>query len=109
VGGDDRGRLDRPHEPQRPDEVARIAAPNADAVAVSAHWLAYARASRGGNSIQLRRLGGGGGRALVSSRREGVSNPALRPGSLLYVRTTRKGDLLKLGRPPFTASGSSSP
>jgi hypothetical protein len=127
-------------------EVAQLSAPNADAVAVSPHWLvwrsrsrgrdhlaarriseqgnggkvrridgsgkrgqlgrpsldgaklAWARASRHRNSIVLRRLGGGGGRALVSSRREGLSNPALRPDRFVYVRTTRKGDLLKLRR-----------
>ena len=125
------------------EEIARLRAPNADAVAVSDHWLAwrtrskgrdhlaarrisktgkgskvrridgsgkrgqlgrptldgaklaYARADTHRNSILLRRLGGGGGRALVTSHREALSNPALSPGSLIYVRTTRKGDQLK--------------
>ncbi len=57
--------------------------------------LAYARASGSRNSILLRRLGGGGGKRLVSSNREGLSNPAISPGNLVYVRTSRKGDALK--------------
>ena len=57
--------------------------------------LAYASANSHRNSILLRRLGSGGGKRLVSSRRDGVSNPALSPGNLVYVRTTEKGDKLK--------------
>ncbi len=130
------------------EEIGRVPAARADAVAISRHWLAW-RARRHGRdfmrarnltdpsrpgpehslgkaagSAQLGRPSLDGGRlvyaratthenvivsrrlsakhkkraksTLVRSRTEGLSNPTVRGNLLLYVRSTRRGDHLKL-------------
>ena len=62
--------------------------------------LVYARATTHENVIVSRRLGAKHKKraksTLVRSRTEGLSNPTVRGNSLLYVRSTRRGDHLKL-------------
>ena len=130
------------------EEIGRVPAARADAVAISRHWLAwrarrdgrdfmrarnltdpsrpgpehslgkaggsaqlgrpsldggrlvYARATTHENVIVSRRLGAKHKKkaksTLVRSRTEGLSNPTVRGNLLLYVRSTRRGDHLKL-------------
>ena len=130
------------------EEIGRVPAARADAVAISRHWLAwrarrdgrdfmrarnltdpsrpgpehslgkaggsaqlgrpsldggrlvYARATTHENVIVSRRLGAKHKKraksTLVRSRTEGLSNPSVRGNLLLYVRSTRRGDHLKL-------------
>jgi MFS family permease len=52
--------------------------------------LTYASAHRHGNSIVLRRLKSGDHRALVSSRLAALSNPSVRAGHVVYVRSRRE-------------------
>jgi hypothetical protein len=52
--------------------------------------LTYASARRHGNSIVLRWLKSGDHRALVSSRRAALSNPSVRGGHVVYVRSRRE-------------------
>ncbi len=129
-------------------EIGRFAAPDADAVAISRHWVAwrarsdgrdylrareltnpqrpgaqkslgrtsrvgqlgrpsldrnrlvYAKASSHQNSIVKRVLGAQGRKAgattLIRSSIEGLSNPSIRAGRVLYVRHTARADRLKL-------------
>ena len=62
--------------------------------------LVYARATRGQSLIVKRLLGAKRKRraktTLMRSRVDGLSNPSIRGGALLYVRHTRRGDRLKL-------------
>jgi hypothetical protein len=62
--------------------------------------LVYARATSGENAIVRRLLGSKRKKraksVLVRSRRQGLSNPSIRGGALLYVRHTRKADRLQL-------------
>ncbi len=64
--------------------------------------LVYARANPNENSIVRRLLGTKHPKraksTLLRSRVEGLSNPSLRGNALLYVRTTRRADRLKLAR-----------
>jgi hypothetical protein len=130
------------------EEIGRVTAPGADAIAISRRWLAwrarvngrdfirarrlvdptrpgvekalgkaggaaqlgrpslddnrlvYARATRGQNLIVKRLLGAKRKRraktTLMRSRVDGLSNPSIRGGALLYVRHTSRGDRLKL-------------
>jgi MFS family permease len=69
--------------------------------------LVYARAVLGENTILSRRLGrsGRGARAVIArSKVNGLSNPTVRGGALLYVLNTSRGDRLKLR--PISARGS---
>lgn len=63
---------------------------------LDANRLVYARASQSQNSIVKRTLGSRGETTVMRSRVDGLSNPAIRGGELLYVRHTSRGDLLKL-------------
>jgi hypothetical protein len=61
--------------------------------------LVYARAQPTENVIVKRTLGGKSKHAkatLVRSRVVGLSNPSIRGGTLLYVRSTPRGDRLKI-------------
>lgn len=62
--------------------------------------LVYARATRGENLIVKRLLGAKRKKraksTLMRSRVDGLSNPSIRGGDLLYVRHTPRGDRLKL-------------
>ena len=64
--------------------------------------LVYARATTTENAIVRRLLGSKRKKraksTLMRSRREGISNPSIRGGSLLYVLHTRRADRLKLAR-----------
>jgi hypothetical protein len=64
--------------------------------------LVYARATRGENRIVKRLLGAKRKKrakvTVMRSRVEGLSNPSIQGGALLYVRHTRRADRLKLAR-----------
>lgn len=75
---------------RRPSQVGR---PSIDGTR-----LAYALAKRRKNQIVIYGLESGKRRTILSSSRAGLSNPSLRGKSMLYVRTSRRGDALRLRR-----------
>jgi hypothetical protein len=60
--------------------------------------LAYALATGRKNKIVIYGLKSGKRRTILSSRKAGLSNPSLRGKSMLYVRTNRRRDELRLRR-----------
>ena len=58
--------------------------------------LAYAVAKDSTNKVVIYRLATGKRRTLFASRRNGLSNPSLHGDALLYVRSTRHRDELRL-------------
>ena len=90
-------KIDDPQAPgpqksvERSSRSSQLGRPSLDA-----NRVVYARAGQTENSIVKRLLGSERKTTLIRSRVDGLSNPTIRSGDLLYVRHTAHGDVLKL-------------